>query len=273
VYNELVYHDRSKYQKRLYLPNDKDLASEGGLEQDAIWQWSRQTIEILDGGKDSPLYYYTKRITEIVSATLLLVFLLPLMAFIGILVKLDSPGPAVFVQKRVGARRRSRDGRIVWEIQNFDFYKFRSMFADTDQFIHKAHIKAFVEGTLDTSDATDAKFKLKNDPRITRVGKILRKTSLDELPQLFNVLKGEMSLVGPRPVPTYEVAEYDKPHYERLAALPGITGLWQVKGRGESTFEEMIDTDIDYVRNSSLLSDIKILFLTVPAVLAGGGAG
>ena len=273
MYNELVYHGRSKHQKRLYLPDDKDLASEGSLEQDAIWQWSRQTTEILDGGKDSPLYYYTKRITEIVFAALLLVFLLPLMAFIGILIKLDSPGPAMFVQERVGARRRrSRDGRIVWEIQNFGFYKFRSMFAGADQSIHKAHIKAFVEGTLDTSDATNAKFKLKNDHRITRVGRILRKTSLDELPQLFNVLKGEMSLVGPRPVPTYEVAEYDKPHYERLAALPGITGLWQVKGRGESTFEEMIDMDIDYVRNSSLLLDLKILFLTISAVLIGAGA-
>ncbi len=259
MYNELVHRVRSKYQK-------------GSLEQDAIWQWSRQTTKTLDGGRDSPLYYYTKRVAEIVFATLLLVFLLPLMVFVGILIKLDSSGPAVFVQKRVGARRRVRDGRIVWEIRNFDFYKFRSMFADADESVHKAHIKAFVEGTLDTPDATDAKFKLKNDPRITRVGRILRKTSLDELPQLFNVLKGAMSLVGPRPVPTYEVAEYDKLHYERLATLPGITGLWQAKGRGESTFEEMIDMDIDYVRNSSLLLDLEILFLTISVVLTGAGA-
>ena len=258
--NELVHLGRSKYQNR-------------GVAQDAIWQWSRQTAGILDGGRDSPLYYYAKRATETVFAALLFVFLSPLMVFVGILIKMDSPGPAVFVQKRVGARRRrSKDGRIVWEIHNFDFYKFRSMFADADESIHESHIKAFVEGTLETSDETDARFKLKNDPRITRAGRILRKTSLDELPQLFNVLKGEMSLVGPRPVPTYEVAEYDKPHYERLAALPGITGLWQVKGRGESTFKEMIDMDIDYVRNSSPLLDIKILFLTISTVLTGAGA-
>jgi len=260
MFNELVHRGRSKYRK-------------GSLDQDAVWQRSRQTIVTLAGGRDSPLYYYTKRITETVLATLLLVLLSPLMVFIEILIKLDSAGPAVFVQKRVGVRRRrSRDGRIVWEIHNFDFYKFRSMFADADESVHKAHIKAFVEGTLETSDETDARFKLKNDSRITRVGRMLRKTSLDELPQLLNVLKGEMSLVGPRPVPTYEVAEYDEPHYERLAALPGITGLWQVKGRGESTFEEMIDMDIDYVRHSSPLLDLQILFLTISVILTGFGA-
>jgi lipopolysaccharide/colanic/teichoic acid biosynthesis glycosyltransferase len=249
------------------------LALEGSLEQDAIWQRARPAQEILDGGKDNPVYYYTKRIVEMAFVALALIFLLPLMAFIGLLVKLDSPGPILFVQTRVGARRRrARDSHIVWEIQPFRFFKFRSMFADADQSIHEAHIKAFVKGTLDTSDATEAKFKLKNDLRITRVGSILRKTSLDELPQLFNVLKGEMSLVGPRPVPTYEVAEYDKRHYERLTALPGITGLWQVKGRGESTFEEMMDMDIYYVHHASLLLDIKILFLTVFAVMTGAGA-
>ena len=194
------------------------------------------------------------------------------MALIGLLIKLDSPGPVLFVQTRVGARRRrSREGRIVWEIQDFRFCKFRSMYADADQSLHEQHIHAFVNGILDAAD-DGAKFKLKNDPRITPMGSILRRTSLDELPQLFNVIKGEMSLVGPRPVPTYEVAEYDQPHYERLAALPGITGLWQVKGRGMATFEEMIEMDIDYVRHSSLLSDIKIMCLTITAILAREGA-
>jgi lipopolysaccharide/colanic/teichoic acid biosynthesis glycosyltransferase len=107
---------------------------------------------------------------------------------------------------------------------------------------------------------------------VTRVGHILRKTSLDELPQLVNVLKGEMSLVGPRPLPTYEVAEYQAWHRERLAALPGITGLWQVQGRCEVTFEEQVQMDIEYVRKQSLWQDIKILFSTIPAVVSGRGA-
>ncbi len=263
MHKELVY--RNGFKTQSYASNGRNLHPETRLGQDVVG--------VLNEGKDSPLYYSAKRIMDVLAATLLLILLLPVMTFIAVLIKLDSPGAALFSQKRVGARRRrSRDGQVVWEIQNFWFYKFRSMFTDADQSLHQEHIKAFVEGTLDTLDGDEAKFKLKDDPRITRLGNILRKTSLDELPQLINVLKGEMSLVGPRPVPTYEVAEYDEWHHERLAALPGITGLWQVQGRGEVTFEEMMDMDIDYVRHSSLLSDIKILFLTIPAVMAGNGA-
>jgi lipopolysaccharide/colanic/teichoic acid biosynthesis glycosyltransferase len=114
--------------------------------------------------------------------------------------------------------------------------------------------------------------KLTNDPRITRIGHLLRKTSLDEIPQFLNVLRGEMSLVGPRPVPTYEVAEYQAWHYQRLAAAPGLTGLWQVTGRGQVSFDEMIEMDIEYVRNKSLWLDLKILVLTVFVVLSGRGA-
>ncbi len=265
MHHELIYGNRLENQTQSRWPNGASLRAEKSLERDATGVFNK--------GNDSPLYYYAKRIMDEVLATLLFVFLSPLMAFVGVLIKLDSPGPALFKQKRVGARRRrSSDGQVVWEFHNFWFHKFRSMYTDADQSIHQEHIKAFVQGSLDTSEADAAKFKLKDDPRITRLGRILRKTSLDELPQLFNVLKGEMSLVGPRPVPTYEVAEYDEWHHERLAALPGITGLWQVKGRGEVTFEEMMDLDIEYVRHSSLLSDIKILFLTIPAVLAGSGA-
>ncbi|MGH9896190.1 MAG: sugar transferase, partial [bacterium] len=117
-----------------------------------------------------------------------------------------------------------------------------------------------------------ARFKLSNDPRVTRVGRVLRRMSLDELPQLFNVLKGEMSLVGPRPVPLYEVAEYGESDTERLAALPGITGLWQVRGRAEIPFSEMVRLDCEYVRNQSLWLDLKILAATIPAVVSGRGA-
>jgi len=263
--SEPVCSDGSHVQAHSPSPNGTSPRSGKGLERDGA--------RLLCEGSDSPLYHHAKRIIDVVLAAPLLVLMLPLMALIGILIRLDSPGPALFRQKRVGARRRrSKDGQTVWEIQDFCFYKFRSMFADSDQSIHQAHIKAFVKGTLDTLDAERARFKLRDDPRITRMGRILRKTSLDELPQLFNVLKGEMSLVGPRPVPSYEVAEYDEWHHERLAALPGITGLWQVKGRGEVTFQEMMEMDISYVRKSSLMSDFRIMLLTVPAVLTRNGA-
>ena len=125
-----------------------------------------------------------------------------------------------------------------------------------------------MEARFDTTQGA----KLTDDPRVTRIGRILRRTSLDELPQLFNVLKGEMSLVGPRPVPLYEAAAYVDWHLERLAALPGITGLWQVRGRGRVSFAEMVRMDIAYVRNQSPLLDITLLLSTIPAVMSGRGA-
>ena len=191
------------------------------------------------------------------------------MLVVALLIRLDSRGPAIFVQKRVGARPRLENGRVRWETCTFKFYKFRSMTHRADDALHRNHIKAFIDGTLDTSSGT---FKLNNDPRITRIGAFLRRTSLDELPQLWNVIKGDMSLVGPRPVPTYEVEGYQPRHFERLHVMPGITGLWQVKGRSQVTFEDMINLDIEYVRTRSLWVDMKLLFLTVPAALWGRGA-
>jgi lipopolysaccharide/colanic/teichoic acid biosynthesis glycosyltransferase len=125
---------------------------------------------------------------------------------------------------------------------------------------------------LSGADADHARFKLGDDPRITRVGKYLRQSSLDELPQLLNVIKGDMSLVGPRPVPTYEVEQYQNWHHGRLAALPGITGYWQIKGRGSSTFDEMIAMDLDYIAQRSLGMDVRLLLSTIPAVLTRRGA-
>ncbi|MDP8923309.1 MAG: sugar transferase [Chloroflexota bacterium] len=212
-----------------------------------------------------------KRCLDVALTIVALILLAPLLLVIALLIKLDSAGPAVFVQERVGARRRTKDGRMVWEIRNFSVYKFRSMVHNADESVHQAYIKAWIDGQAAAAHQ-GVTFKLTKDPRVTRVGRILRKTSLDELPQLFNVLKGDMSLVGPRPVPTYEVAEYQDWHRERLAALPGITGLWQVKGRCQVSFEEMIRMDIDYVRSRSLWLDVKLLFLTIPAVLSGRGA-
>ena len=217
-------------------------------------------------------YFTCKRCIDVVLALLLLCLLLPLLLLIALLIKLDTPGAAIFVQERVGVRRRSRGGRTVWEIRNFPFYKFRSMYQNADQSMHQNYIEAFIQGGVTPTNQSHAKFKLLNDPRITRVGRLLRRTSLDELPQLVNVLKGEMSLVGPRPVPSYEVVKYQARHYERLTAVPGITGLWQVKGRCKVSFEDMIGMDIEYTRSQSLWLDAKILFLTIPAVLSGRGA-
>jgi lipopolysaccharide/colanic/teichoic acid biosynthesis glycosyltransferase len=151
-------------------------------------------------------------------------------------------------------------------------YKFRSMVQNADSSVHEAYIQDFVKGRARPSAKSNGKFKLTNDARVTRIGCLLRKFSLDELPQLLNVLKGDMSLVGPRPVPPYEVACYGDGHHKRLAALPGITGYWQVKGRCQVSFEEMIRMDLEYIRNASLWFDFKILFLTIPAVLSRRGA-
>lgn len=244
---------------------------EGVTQMQGAGTYSQQQI-VLSCNEDraSTLRYVTKRCTDVVLAIFFLLVLAPLMLLIAILIRLDTPGPVIFVQPRVGARRRSRNGVTAWEVQDFPFYKFRSMYSNTDQSTHEAYIKAYIEGTAEAHDST---FKLRNDPRVTRVGRVLRKTSLDELPQLFNVIKGDMSLVGPRPVPRYEVAGYQPWHCERLAALPGITGLWQVKGRCVVPFEEQIQMDIDYVRNHSWWLDMKLLLLTIPAILSGRGAG
>jgi lipopolysaccharide/colanic/teichoic acid biosynthesis glycosyltransferase len=161
---------------------------------------------------------------------------------------------------------------VIWVLEDFRFYKFRSMVANADPSCHQAYIKSFREGRV-TEGPNSTRFKLVNDSRVTHLGHILRKTSFDELPQLFNVLKGDMSLVGPRPVLDYEVSLYDDDHFERFCAIPGITGLWQASGRSQVPFDEMMRMDVQYVRQSSLWLDLKILLLTVPAVISCRGAG
>lgn len=222
-----------------------------------------------DGTPNTLLYYACKRFLDIVTASVLLILLTPVFLIIALLIKLDSPGPAFFIQERMGSRLRVKGGQIIWEQQTFQMYKFRSMLHNADESLHRHFIKSFINGTIET---TTCLFKLTNDPRLTQVGKWLRKTSVDELPQLINVLKGEMSLIGPRPVPTYEVAEYQPWHYERLNALPGIAGLWQVTARSSVEFDQMVTLDIEYVRNQSLIMDMKILILLIPALLSCRGA-
>jgi lipopolysaccharide/colanic/teichoic acid biosynthesis glycosyltransferase len=224
------------------------------------------------GNLNKHYYFLVKRVMDFTLSLALLIILAPLLACIALAIKLESPGSPIFVQERVGVKRRTRASQSIWEISNFRVYKFRTMHQNADQSLHQKYVAEWTSGTAAESDDKTARFKLDKDPRITRVGAILRKTSLDELPQLFNVLKGEMSLVGPRPVPTYEVAQYQQHHHERLAALPGITGLWQVRGRGRVTFEEQVRLDVEYIHRQSLWNDIKILFLTIPAVLLGTGA-
>jgi lipopolysaccharide/colanic/teichoic acid biosynthesis glycosyltransferase len=219
--------------------------------------------------QNSTFHFACKRIMDVMISATALVLLSPIILVLALLVRLDSRGPSVFVQERVGARPRFENGQVRWEKCNFRFYKFRSMTHKSDDSIHRNHIKAFINGSL---DKTAGDFKLNNDPRVTRIGKFLRKSSLDEIPQLWNVLKGDMSLVGPRPVPAYEVAGYQPQHFERLNAMPGITGLWQVEGRSRVSFEEMISMDIEYVRTRSFWMDCKLLFLTVPAAIFGRGA-
>ena len=218
------------------------------------------------------LYFLCKRSIDVALSALLLIFLAPLLCLIAVAIKMDSGGPVLFVQDRVGARRRVTRGGTTWEIGRFPCLKFRSMVAGADQAVHRQYIHAFVHGQLTTSEGAGTKFKLAHDNRITHVGRLLRTTSLDELPQLLNVLRGEMSLVGPRPVPPYEAAEYTESDIERLAALPGITGLWQVKGRADVPFDEMIRMDREYVHRQSLWLDLHILVATIPVVLSGRGA-
>jgi exopolysaccharide production protein ExoY len=235
------------------------------------WQWPSR-IALLADRSESNFYYAAKRSLDVLLACFALILLLPLLLLIAVLIKLDSPGPVFFTQERVGAKRQQLGRQAIWIIRNFTMYKFRSMVQNADSSVHEAYIRDFVEGRVQPTPESGGKFKLTNDARVTRVGLLLRKFSLDELPQLFNVLLGDMSLVGPRPVPPYEVACYGDGHHKRLAALPGITGFWQVKGRCQVSFEEMIRMDLEYIRNASLTFDLKILFLTIPAVLSRRGA-
>lgn len=202
--------------------------------------------------------FIVKRIIDYCLTIPATVLLAPLLLAIAVSIKLDSPGPVLFRQKRVGLV-----GRV------FEMYKFRTMAHGADQSAHQAHIQAYAEGRLDEHEGV----KMKEDPRVTRVGRILRKTSLDELPQLFNVLLGQMSLVGPRPVPIYEADLYNLWHSERLSVLPGMTGLWQVTARSHVSYDEQARLDIRYIHNYSLWLDVQILLKTIPAVISKRGAG
>jgi len=206
-----------------------------------------------------------KRAIDVVGSMCGMILLSPLMLIIALAVKASSPGPVIFTQIRFGLKG-----------VRFPFYKFRSMYWNTDDQIHREYVTNLIKGRLEEIDQGDGKtpfFKMKEDSRVTRAGRILRKLSLDELPQLFNVWKGEMSLVGPRPPIPYEIEKYEPWHLRRILEVkPGITGLWQVSGRSTTTFDEMVRLDLRYVKNWSLWLDLKILVKTLREVLHPRGA-
>ncbi len=206
------------------------------------------------GSRIVGLNFVLKRLFDVVVSLALLILLAPVMVAIAAAIKLTSPGPVFFLQERVGYRGR-----------RFRLMKFRSMRHEARPDDHREYVKEYIAGRA--RPAEDGQFKLARDPRVTPVGMFIRKFSLDELPQLFNVLKGEMSLIGPRPPVPYELEAYDPRHLRRLDVLPGVSGLWQVSGRNRLTFEEMVRLDLYYMENWSFGLDLRIFFKTIPAVL------
>jgi lipopolysaccharide/colanic/teichoic acid biosynthesis glycosyltransferase len=226
-------------------------------------------------GAPPPGYLATKRVVDIFLSLCALIALSPVLLVVAILVRVTSTGPIIYRQRRVG-----EGGRM------FTMYKFRSMYENAGDHLHRQAYARFMRGaggngkvdheTLaalgGTSHLPTAMGRKPADPRITSIGAFIRKTSIDELPQLVNVLRGEMSLVGPRPPIPYEVRLYAGPHLRRLRARPGITGFWQVFGRGRVEFEKMVEMDLDYIGRRSLWLDFRLLVLTVPVVLLRRGA-
>ncbi len=185
----------------------------------------------------------------------------PFLLLVAVAVRLESKGPALFRQTRLGK-----------DAQPFTFYKFRTMVDGNDPEIHRRYVESLITKPSEELKGDTGSFKIENDPRLTKLGGLLRRTSIDELPQLFNVLTGDMSLVGPRPPLPYEVELYSARALRRLECRPGITGLWQVSGRCMTTFDEMVELDIEYIDTWSLGLDLRILARTPRAVLGGRGA-
>ncbi len=223
-------------------------------------------VELARGLEDKTVSLHLKRALDIVGSLVLLILCLPVFAVLFIAIKLTSKGPVLFRQVRLGQYGKK-----------FTFLKFRSMYYRNDHTIHEQYVKSLIAGgggpEPNGAGNQRVQYKLTADPRITPLGKFLRKTSLDELPQFLNVLIGDMSLVGPRPPVTYEFECYDLWHKQRLLAVkPGITGLWQIDGRSRMKFDDMVRLDIKYARSWTLWLDIKILLQTPRAVLSGDGA-
>jgi len=240
----------------------------------AVFRYSDQKViplyatETIKGGiadiKDapSPNDSFFKRLVDVTFSLGVLVLGLPFYLLVAAFIKLTSEGPVFFIQERVG-----RDG------VPFKFYKFRTMTVANSDSHHRDFTKEFIKGQAMEGRDRSGKpvFKMRRDPRVTSIGRFLRRTSLDELPQFINVLKGEMTLVGPRPPIIYELPHYKEWHKGRLAVRPGLTGLWQVSGRSTVPFDEMVMLDLYYIENWSLTLDLKIIARTLPVMLLGTG--
>lgn len=219
--------------------------------------------------------YRAKRGLDLALATIATIVASPLLLAIVVAIAATSRGPVFFTQQRVGGRLVRVAGEWRWEPFTFTFFKFRSMRHEGSDEAHRAYMEAFIRGdeaALAAQNPEASMYKLDRDPRVTAIGAFLRRTSLDELPQLINVFRGEMSLVGPRPALEYEVEHYAPRHMRRFQALGGITGWWQVVGRSAVSFERMIDLDIWYVEHQSLRLDLEILARTCIVLMRRDGA-
>ena len=243
----------------------KNLAAYRYLDEKVIPLYVPETtMRTVDEGVTSTSTFdrSLKRGVDIFFSLAVMIFGLPFYALLAFLIKLTSSGPVLFAQERSGL-----DGK------SFKLYKFRTMVVDNDDSGHRTFAADFIKGNMSGENGGTGKvFKMTKDPRVTSIGKFLRKTSLDELPQFINVLKGEMSLVGPRPPLSYELDHYQEWHKKRLNVKPGLTGLWQVSGRSMVPFDEMVMLDLYYIENWSLLLDAKIIVRTVPVMFWGSGA-
>lgn len=246
------------------------------MNQRVLWQTPQSAVAGAQAREERQLYFTCKRILDISVSAVGLLALLPLLVIVAVLIVLDTPGPAIFCQERVGLKRKRGTRREAWQVGMFTMYKFRTMYRDSQSDAHRAFVEAFIDNDTEKLAALQGEDtqvrKLVHDARITGLGKLLRKTSLDEVPQLWNVLKGDMSLVGPRPPIPYEVDMYQAWHHQRLAALPGVTGLWQVTARSSADFDEMVKLDLHYIEHQSFWLDLKILLKTPLVVLGGNGA-
>jgi len=206
---------------------------------------------------------FTKRLIDVVASLAVIIVGFPFLLAVTLLIKLTSRGPVFFSQQRIGEH-----GEV------FTLFKFRTMRQGADDSIHREFTRSFIEGRMSNSSLDEkapSVYKLTNDPRVTSIGDFLRKTSLDELPQFINILRGEMSIVGPRPPLQYELEYYEEWHKLRLEVKPGLTGLWQVSGRSSVPFNEMVKLDLYYIEHWTLLLDLKIMLRTIPVMLFGSG--
>jgi exopolysaccharide biosynthesis polyprenyl glycosylphosphotransferase len=242
-----------------FFPNDWDKSSSDQLANAKLYP------DLFEEDKKTKLLRFVKRAMDIAGSILALILFSPLLLAISLVIKLTSKGPILYKQERIGQYGL-----------RFEFLKFRSMRVGNDASIHREYVKRFIAGEVEpgrVGNSQNAVYKIQDDPRVTRVGKFIRRTSLDELPQFINVLKGEMSLVGPRPPVPYELEAYQAWHRRRVVEVkPGITGLWQINGRSRTTFDEMVRLDLRYARTWSPWLDIKILLRTPGAVFTGQGA-